>query len=123
MGYESRLVIVGKSFENNEGKSFGHVLMTIDLSKTFDSNVIKSLFFKETDIFFYLPGDEDKKIVCDDYNDPITEASIEDAYNFFKRYYSLNKIRNIKMALNALGFFYRNQKEWIDKIVVLHYGY
>jgi hypothetical protein len=118
MGYESRFIIVEKSSTNFSKLNlrWAETLCVLEMSCLGDIPVS----FKDTDCFFYYPGDGNKKITEDDYNAKIKEASISDVLTWCEKEYKKSGYRRLLWAINMLKTF---KKEKNEDIVVLHYGY
>lgn len=117
MGYESRLIFVHKSnlTLNSNNRQFAEVICTLDMCKLGGR---PKCFDKETDCFFYLPGDGNKMVLKDRYNDPITECSLRDCFNHFIKEESNTRI---SLALHIMTTFIGHGIE--KQVTVLHYGY
>jgi hypothetical protein len=125
MGYESRIFIVDKSeIKDGDGLKYASHIVTFDMGKCPE---IAELFRNapQTDCYIFA-SDGNTRIVKDNYNEPLTEANIDDVIAVLEKSVCedncYRRVFPLLATLRAIKFQIENSRAW-QNVVVLHYGY
>ena len=121
MGYESRFYVVDKrnsNLKDDDGYYWAEKIVTFNMScigNYLMSNVKK---YPKTDVYIY---EGNKRIIEDEYGDPLIEIPINDMIDFLEETIDKDEHyrRNMPFLKLLRGF---DLSEW-NNLVVLHYGY
>lgn len=121
MGYESKIYIVekGDKFEG-ETHRFCFVIAMFDLGKFYEvSDFMRRCAV--TDCYFHA-DDRSTKVLEDQYNEPLTETSIDKMVEVLEKAKATDNYRRISPLLFTLYAMQKDRDRWQD-LAVLHYGY
>jgi len=121
MGYESRLYVIDKCEHESlkhDGKFWGQVIASFDLSRIDEEPLEKFLSYPQTDCYIFA-GDRGE-VSTDMYGEPIREMPLEDAIEILEDAEIKEHYRRYLPCIGMLKGFHK--KDW-GNLVVLHYGY